>query len=243
MRLSCQGELLGEGWLGGPSLTYTYPTSEAIEVPTTHRMIQYVTDTLSQSPTVSLELGWSGMVRLTLSEDRPVRIASDPAPGQHVERRVHDGTPISMQVARSDWLSKVLSPIRQEDFLYLEVAVPRDTAANAEWRSTLNLLNAAENAYANGDDVSVFTNLRGAIDSLPGAKQHIFDSLPEPKRSKIDELLKRFGEYLHTGRHVAGSDAVESRFPVNHLDAAFAIAACKVLLSYASLTLATASST
>jgi len=236
LRVEYRNELLGEGWLVGPHVTHTTETTEMIEIPTSHRMIQYVSDSLGSASALDLEVRWSGLVRLNLNADATRRFANDPEPGGSIESQVYGSGPMNFQVARSDWFSKVLSSIRQEDFVYLEIAVPRGAAA-AGWYNSLSLLAKAEEAYAKGDDTSVFANLRGVIDSLPGAKQHIFDALPEPKRGKIDDLVKSYGEYLHAGRHVAVSGPMEGSFPVDHLDAAFAISACKVLLSYASLAL------
>jgi hypothetical protein len=236
LRIMCRDELVGEGAVIGTPITHASERTELFEIPVTHRMMQHVTDTLGSAHAVDLQLRWSGMVRLRLNPGAQKRFAADPEPGESVELQVHDSGPMNFQIARSDWYTKVLSPTRQEDYVYLEIAVPRGTAATA-WRNSLALLIKAEEAYAKGDDASAFTHLRGIIDALPGAKKHIFDALPEPKRGKIDDLLKSYGEYLHAGRHVAATGPTPGTFPVDHIDTAFAIAACKILLSYASLTL------
>lgn len=59
--------------------------------------------------------------------------------------------------------------------------------------------------------------------------------VPNPKkRSAVNELTKKFGDYLHLGRHVAEPGTPDAgTFPVNHVDAGFAIATMKVMLSYA----------
>lgn len=239
LRLMCRNELVGEGWIFGTPVTSSSDRTEVLEIPTTHRMIQYLSDTLGTATALDLELRWSGMARITMNPDAARRFATDPEPGGSNEHQIHDAGPMNFQITRSDWYSKVLSPIRQEDYIYLEIAVPRGTTAS-NWRNSLTLLTKAEEAYAKGDDASAFLHLRGIIDTLPGAKKHIFDTLPEPKRSKIDDLLRSYGDYLHAGRHVAATGTLEGTFPVDHLDTAFAIAACKILLSYASLTLAAA---
>jgi len=237
--LQCRNERLGDGWVIGPHITHTSETTETIEIPTTHQMIQHVTETLGSAPAIDLAVRWSGRVRLNFSPNAQRHYASDPEPGESVEKRVYDSGPMNFQITRSDWFSKVLTQTRQEDYIYLEIAMPRGPAA-AVWDKSLALLAKAEEAYAKGDDASTFLHLRGIIDALPGAKQHIFDALAEPKRSAIDQLLKSYGEYLHAGRHIAPNGPHEGTFPVDHLDAAFAIAACKTLLSYASLTLSQA---
>jgi hypothetical protein len=161
-------------------------------------------------------------------------MAHEPRAGEWIESPIHNGTPTSVQISRSAWFEQVLSPTRAEDYVYLEVAIPRgDTAA--AWRNTLTHLTSAEKAFAIGDDAAVFGHLRAAFDALPGAKQHIFDSLPQPKRGVVDKLSREIGEFLHLGRHVAApGDADPGAFPVDHIDAEYAIAQMKLLLSYAS---------
>lgn len=239
VHLQCGNERLGDGTLIGPLITHTSETAETIEIPTTHRMIQHVTDSLGTAPAIDLAVRWSGLVRLNFSPNAQKRYASDPEPGQSIETQVRNSGPMNFQIARSDWFSKVLTQTRQEDYLYLEIAIPRGQIASA-WQNSLALLAKAEEAYAKGDDASAFLHLRGIIDALPGAKKHIFDAIPEPKRGTVDQLLKAFGDYLHAGRHIAATGPHQGTFPVDHLDAAFAIAACKTFLSYASLTLAQA---
>lgn len=126
-----------------------------------------------------------------------------------------------------------MSPVRAEDFVYLEVAVPRDRTGG-DWRNALTHVTNAEKAFALGDDAAVFRHLRGALDALPGAKQHIFDALPEPKRERINSLARDVGQFLHLGRHVSDAGKEAGVFPVDHLDAEYALAQMRVLMSYAS---------
>lgn len=146
-------------------------------------------------------------------------------------------TSTHLRVDRSAWFSQILEPIRQEEYVYLEVAIPEGEAGRA-WQAALGNLRAAEKAYALGDDAAVFQQLRGVIDALPGAPKHIVDALPEPRRTEVDTLLLAVGNYLHYGRHVAKAGDDAGTFPVNHQDADFALSTMRVVVSYLSRALA-----
>ena len=49
------------------------------------------------------------------------------------------------------------------------------------------------------------------------------------KRGKLDDALRGFRTYLHSGRHVMDSEGV---FPVDHRDSAFALSQAKLWLTY-----------
>ncbi len=86
-----------------------------------------------------------------------------------------------------------------------------------------------------GEDDAVFHKLRAWLDSLPRAKKEILARIADKdKREHLDDLLLSFGKYLHDGRHVKEEDGL---FPVDHLDAAFALDMTRVLLSHLSLML------
>ncbi|MGA3353992.1 MAG: hypothetical protein ABSD85_12520 [Acidimicrobiales bacterium] len=72
----------------------------------------------------------------------------DPDPGEwtFVSIVEHD---MSIGIARSDWFGKVLQPIADDQYVYLEVAVPKGPAA-ADWTKAITLLDEAEKAYAIG---------------------------------------------------------------------------------------------
>jgi hypothetical protein len=223
VRLYSSAELIGTGQVVG---TTVYPSSwfTQVEIPTTHRLIDLVTDQLGSAAEVPLILRLHGLLRWRASREDDWH--EDDLPNNNIQHQ--------FSVARSKWYDQVLTPIRQSDFVYLEVAVPKGELG-APWRNALNIIRQAEAAYANGNDDSVFQRLRGALDALPGAKKDIFATIPnDVKRKAVDNLVKHYGEYLHVGRHVGaiGTDA-EGKFPVDHIDADFAIAAMKVLLSYA----------
>jgi hypothetical protein len=105
--------------------------------------------------------------------------------------------------------------------------------------SAVNNLVQAEQAYAAGDDPAVFLYLRDALVSLPGSKKNILDGISDAaKREDLDAILNQAGKFLHSGRHVGGEGTQQGTFPVDRLDAAFAIDLMRVLLSHLSLRLA-----
>jgi hypothetical protein len=239
LRLALGDEVLGEAHLiGEPAASYGAETS--VDVPMSHRAIGFITDAFGRAETLSLQLRWYGLVRINWEPqgtDGPR--SGDPEPGQWTELHLpHLLNEHNLNVARSTWFSQVLEPIRQEDYLYLEVAIPRGDAANA-WHAALGNLRAAEKAYALGNDAAVFQQLRGVIDALPGAPKNIVNALPEPRRTEVDKLLLALGKYLHHGRHVATVGDNAGSFPVNPQDADFAISLMRVFLSYLSRALAT----
>jgi hypothetical protein len=240
VRVFSGDELIGEGavvggdasWHGSPCL---------VEVPVTHRMIEWVTDSLPPNGDASLKLKWSGILRVMWrpAEGDPI-MTSDPVAGEWtfvniVENEMFIGVP------RSDWFGKVLQPMGDDQYVYLEVPVPKG-AAQGDWNKALALVEEADKAYAIGDDAGVFAKLRGALDALPGAKQNIVHDLPEPRRSAVDSLLRDVGEFLHHGRHVATEGEEAGSFPVNRIDASAALSMVRVMLSYVSQAITAAKS-
>lgn len=229
-------ELLGEGAIVGGDVA-SYPSPCLLEIPMTQRMIRYVTDSIPANADVSLKMKWNGILRVKWSPAvNDPQIVGDPEPDEWTFVSFVE-TEMTIGVARSDWFGKVLQPIADDRYLFLEVAVPRGPA-ESDWTKALALLNEAEKAYALGDDAGVFAKLRSAIEALPGANQHIVDALPEPRRTAINTLLLKVVEYIHFGRHVAteGNDA--GTLPVNRIDADAAISIVRVMFSYVSRALA-----
>ncbi len=144
-----------------------------------------------------------------------------------------------IKIPRADWYQKILAPTRNERYIYLEVALPQEDKALAqEWQNTIEHFRSAEKAFALGDDITVFVYLRGALDAMPGAKTRILEGIRnESKRNVLDSLLKATGNQLHGGRHVVMEGSEAGTFPVNRLDAAFAMDLMRVLLSHLSLIL------
>lgn len=243
VRLERRNELIGEGRIVGQLLQHDTSTI-SVEVPTTQRLLRFVTDGLAPNASVvdlDVKLSGRGRVRVD-SEKQPSGMRAqidDPELGQWKRVVLSVNLAPAFQIPRSEWWERVLAPTRFEQYRYLEIALPRDDAAlGAEFQSAADLLVSAERAYADGNDPAVFLQLRGALDALPGAKQRILDDIrSESKRQKLDELVKAAGEYLHAGRHVDGGGEQQGTFPVDHLDAAFALDLMRVVVSHLSLML------
>ena len=239
--VSCRDEHLGRGEVFG-GFVNSGGYQAVIDIPTTRRHLDYVTAALGSASSVELQVKWSGRVRFGLEEGATRSVMSEPEPGHWSEGSVQSGMPCTVQVSRSDWYERVMAPTRAEDYVYLEVAIPRG-AGSAKWRQSLSHLTRAEAAFAHGDDAAVFGHLRAALDALPGAKKNIFDSVPEPKRERVDAIVHEVGQFLHLGRHVTAVGADAGAFPVDRLDAEYALAQMKVLFSYASRLLARTNTT
>jgi|GEM_PF-2192531 len=243
LRLEFGIELIGEGRVTGIEIV-PGGCPVTFEIVTSQRLLRHVTDGLpSGGSIVELNARLHGRAQAWVDPNAPdLNRAGRPAgwePGQWWSFNLNAGGISTLQFARSDWYQRVLSPTRNERFLYLEVALPQDDSTlGTEWVSGIDLLLKAERAYAEGNDSAVFQQLRGVIDSLPGAKKQILaDITDDKKRNSLEELLKQAGEFLHNGRHVATDSEQAGTFPVDHLDAAFALDLMRVLLSHLSLML------
>jgi len=143
-------------------------------------------------------------------------------------------TPVTLSIPRSDWYSKILEPIGAYRYLLYALTLPKADAAGS-LASAVKQIADAERAFALGDDPAVFLRCRGAWDALPGNKTAIFDIIADTtKRSGVDELGKRFGQFLHAGRHVATDGSEQGDFPVDHRDAEFALNMTKLFVGYVS---------
>jgi hypothetical protein len=99
-------------------------------------------------------------------------------------------------------------------------------------RATLDHLDQAVPAITQTDPPAAFSHCRAALDAAPGAKQHIFDAMPGVKtRDAINELTKRVGEYIHSGRHIEPAGALVGEFPGDQRDALFVYSRTKLLIS------------
>lgn len=68
---------------------------------------------------------------------------------------------------------------------------------------------------------------------MEGAPKNIFDGVADPgKRQALDKLLLQLVAFLHEGRHPSDTGAQQGQFPVDHRDAAFALAMSQFFLSY-----------
>ena len=243
LRLEYQHELVGTGRVTAVDLLPN--TRVNFEVVTSPLLFRYITDTLTPRHTdVQFNATLSGAASYCMVpaavDAKQVRLVCDPEPGVLTPFRVSHGSPTYLQVPRSDWYEHVLAPVRNEQYLFLQVALPKDhPALVTEWNTAMGHLQNAEKAYAAGDDPGVFHYLRGWLDALPGAKQQILESISnKKKRDSLDGLLKQAGAFLHNGRHVANDGIEAGEFPVDRLDAAFALDLMRVLLSHISIMVA-----
>jgi len=135
-------------------------------------------------------------------------MAGNPEPDTWEPLTLTSNCPETLKVPRANWYEQVLAPTRNEQYRYIELALPRsDQMLTVEWANAVTQLDRAEAAYATGDDPAVFSHLRGALDALPGAKKHVLDGVSDTnKRSRLDTLLKDAGEFLphRTSRREAG---------------------------------------
>lgn len=232
----------GQEYLGETRLTGEHVTSNGLnlqlDIPTTHRMLNYVTDHLGSQEHIALTLGWYGLIRFFWNpNDADSRHMGEPTPGEWADFQIDEGShEQQISIARSEWFSRVVSVVGTADYVFTEVAVPKGPLGD-KWRSALVLLDKAEKAFTLGDDASVFSHLLGVLNALPGAKQKIFNNLPKPQQSYVDELTKSIVAFLHSGRHVSELANGDVGFPVDHVDARFAINLVRVLLSYASVSI------
>ncbi len=244
LRLEFAQELLGEGRVSHREVHFD-SVQVIFEVPVNPRLLRYVTEGIGpQVTSVPLTPQLSGLGEFWMDPaalpPAPAMV-NDPAPGEWTPFVISSGgSPAAIQVPRTEWYERVLAPTRNEHYRYLEIALPHnDAVLGMEWANAVGHLQRAEKAYAAGDDAAVFAHLRGALDALPGAKQDALSGIDDDrKRHSIDAVLLKAGEFLHSGRHVAADGAQAGSFPVDHVDAAFALDLIRVLLSHLSLMLA-----
>ena len=112
--------------------------------------------------------------------------AGDLDPGTWTRFQVSQGSSTSLQLPRSEWFERVLAPTRNEQYLYLEVALAKDhPGLVAEWNRAMGHLRSAERAYAAGNDPGAFQYLRGWLNALAGAKKSI---LAGAKKNILDAI-------------------------------------------------------
>jgi hypothetical protein len=245
LRLEHRKELVGEGRISMAEMGHN-ANGISFEVPTSQRLLRWVTDSLAPTSTwVQFDAALSGVATFWMDPSAPPgtirqRFTNDPPEGEWRDFQVSSTSRQLLQVERTQWFEMVLKPTRTEDYRYLEIALPRSDAALAQdWAKAVENLDKAERAYASGDDAAAFLYLRGSLDALPGAKKAIVATIGnERKRDRLDAILTEAGKFLHEGRHVAMNGEQAGSFPVDHLDAAFALDLMRVLLSHFSLMLA-----
>ncbi|HEX9776001.1 MAG TPA: hypothetical protein VGB83_10540 [Actinomycetota bacterium] len=233
-RLAFDGEILGLGTLrcDHPVPARSgYERQAACEIPITREALRFVNDAISGS-----------RVDLTLSLDGAYYTSSaDPSgstpdfPKDEWERHPLIGkADLRIQVARSDWFTDVVQPIRVEQYIPSEIRLPKE-GRDSPVGKALKHLKEAEAAFHKGDDASVFQRCYGALEALPGAKQNIFNGVIDAtKRNALDDMTKHVVSFLHSGRHVAKQGEDQGTFPIDHRDASLALDLTKRLVSYVS---------
>lgn len=243
LRLTSVTELIGQARIADLHLS---PDSYcSVEVPTSQRMLEFVTDGLTAAATsVALTATLEGRGRARIDPNRAsspglVRFVGEPEFGEWGDVTLSSAVPSNIQVPRSQWYESVLKPCQNESYIYLEIALPVAPSELApEWQTAVGHLQSAERAYALGDDPTVFLHLRGALDALPGAKRRIFDAISDPdKREAMDTMVKSVGDFLHRGRHISVGGSRPGEFAVDHLDSALALDMMRTLLAHLSLML------
>lgn len=239
VRVEWRDELLGVGHIMDIDLAHN--NTQVVEVPTNAALLRHVTSGLDRTARVvemNVVLSGRGRYRYT-SEDHPRSAASNPpAIGEDRDFKLARRA-VKIQVPRGDWFGEVLEATDSLSYVYMELALPSPAANRKEWEAALGNFRSAERAFSEGDDAGVFFYLRGSYDALPGAKQEIVQHVrDEGKRAALDRLLREAAKYLHLGRHVAATGEEAGTFPVDHLDAAFALDLMRVVLAHLSLILA-----
>ncbi|WP_298443205.1 hypothetical protein [Ferrimicrobium sp.] len=242
IRLEFDGELIGESRMQRVDVGDN-GSQVSFEVVVSSRLLRFITDRLIPTQhSLNLDAQLLGHGTFTFKpadpSKRSVRVGDDPEPGvPKLFELAQNHVPIAID--RAEWYQSVLGPTKGEQYRFMEVALPRsDQELARDWGNAVAQLQEAEKAYSVGDDAAVFLYLRGAIDALPGATQHICDSIQDlRKKTAVDELVKQVGKYFHLGRHVSSDGPEEGRFPVDHLDAAFALDLARTTLSHLSLIL------
>lgn len=223
-------ELVGSGlWI--EDSFREHDAHRQLELPTSRRLLQEITDRLGTSSNVGFQLRFTGSAEVVFAPGTTIqRMVGDPEPGQPMLVSFNEQNVVPFSIPRTEWFDSVVAKLGDSDYVPLELLVPRGAVGDV-WRTALGHVAKAKRAYTLGDDPAVFGHLRAALDAAPGAKQHIFDVMAEPKRTEVDALVTALGRFLHAGRHV---DADTGEFPVDHIDAGFALNLMDILLSYAS---------
>jgi hypothetical protein len=190
-------------------------------------------DEQSRLPTISLIVSVTGALKV-LPEPGQRQFASELEPGQWADVELRE-TAVGLNMAVSDWYNQVLQPIGTYRYAMYAVALPKVQEAGS-FANAVRLLLKADEAYARGDDVSVFANCKGAWEALPGAPKAIFEQIIEEakKKSALDQVALQTVNYINHGRHVAGSGDEAGDFPIDHRDAELALNLSKLLVGHVS---------
>jgi hypothetical protein len=228
--------IIGQGEAGPLMHLRTSEQYFAATVTCPREALPYLIDPSPPQGRVALQLALSGFLRFRHSykpDDDRAQGLGEPGLWNLASVGEQSAQELEFQVARSDWYEQVVAPMRLGSYLITPLFLP-DPAAVPSWSAALGHLSEAARALTLGNPPAVFGYCRAAVDSLPGDKTGIFAAMPEgKKRDAIDELTKRIGGYLHSGRHVVPNTGGEQSgdFPVDQRDAVFVYNITKLLLS------------
>jgi hypothetical protein len=233
--LKIRNTLVGQGEIGPYSYLRTDPNYLPATATIPQSALPHLINPEPPQGRITLTLVFKGLLRYRhgyQKEDARAQGLGDPDVW-HIESIGDQGlSELDVQVARSDWYEQVIDKLGIGSYLITPLYLPYSVET---WQATLGHMNDALRALVQGNPPTVFGSCRAAIDALPGAKTKIFDGMPEgPKRNAIDELTKRIGEYIHSGRHVVPNSggAQAGEFPVDGRDAVFVYNMTKLLLSH-----------
>lgn len=235
-KLSFSNEELAEGLLTGVSVG-GFESQALLEIPIDRAALQHVTDNAS-GDRIDLTLEFTGWARVRRepTENDPATHMEYPEPGEWGFISLGEGQQaiLRVQVARSDWFTRVMEPVGTLSYIVTEIPLPKG-AALGQLQQTLNHLREAERKYATGDDAEVFFRCRAALEALPGAPKNIFGPLVDRDEAEcMDALMKEAVDYLHRGRHTVRDGQQRGDFPVDHGDARFALAMTRLLVAQTS---------
>lgn len=222
----------GSGFVASRSVS-RHGTSIEVHVPMSLGELTRMHDHLT-GEVLTLEIEFEGLMHVWHDSERVAAFASSPPRGEWTalpvgtSRQARD----TFQIARSDWVSRVMQAAGAGDYILTELRIPLDVLRD-RWRAAAEGLKAAETQYYLGNDPEVFFRARAAFEALPGHPKEIVSFVEDKeKRKRLDKLLEAAVSYLHHGRHVARSSENEPTFPVTHADAEFALNLSKLLLSH-----------
>jgi hypothetical protein len=230
LRVKFKDEVLGEGISHG-DLFDVHDRTMHVEVPITRTALEFVNENL-QGDRVDLVLSLEGWMRTKYEADDD-NLVRDPPPGEWLFATFgeNETANIHFQVARSEWFKRVLEPLGSYEYLLTEIPLLK-TQLVSSLQPALRQLKEAERYFAQGDDAAVFFYCRGMLEAIPGAPQHIFDSMTDEKKAaRLDELALATKRYYDRGRHVATDGEQQGDFAVNHRESLFALNMAKVLLA------------
>lgn len=235
VRVAHDQEALGLGTIAGVGPLSPDSVNDRVfevEIPIAPAALAHIDENL-RGAQVDLTLQLYGHFFVHVDEEPQDGAPSFPGNGwSSVSLQAGGTSDLRIQIARSDWYTRVLQPLGAEEYVPIEIRLPVGEL-HSDSDAAVSHIREAERTYALGDDPATFGRCRAALDAMPGAKKQIYENIADPlKRQRIDELARVFGEYMHSGRHVADSGPDQGTFPVDHRDAAFVLSTTKLLVAY-----------